>query len=152
MTVAPKDAGTPSAFSQQFHGNFVGMLDWSQLDDLWLKVRSQPLGWYASQVGEAAAQVSMTAAVLHNFIDEIDALLRHEHQYNYCGIVYADSRAQPTFIKIFDPHHLGSFCSHGGAIIQPRWVLSRVQPEPFEEDAPLPGSRQSWWRRVFASH
>lgn len=94
----------------------------------------------------------MNAAALNLFIDEVDALLRHEHLYDYCGIVYADSRERPTFIKIYDPHHLGSFCGCGGAVIQPRWVLSRVTPERFEEVVPLPGSRQSWWRRLFASH
>ncbi|MDD2880676.1 MAG: hypothetical protein PHQ58_09570 [Rhodoferax sp.] len=146
-----KNAALPSSFSQQINGNFIGMLHWSQLDDLWLKVRTQPQGWYASQVGEAAPLQPMTTVALNQFIDEVDALLRHEHQHNYCGIVYADSPEQPAFIKIYDPHHLGSFCSHGGAVIQPRWVLSRVQPERFEEDVPLPGSRQSWWQRMFAS-
>lgn len=150
MTDRP--AGTPSAFSQALNGNFIGMLHWAQLDDLWLKVRAQPQGWYASQVGEAAPQEPMNAPVLHQFIDEVDTVLRQEHQHDYCGIVYADSREQPTLIKVYDPHHLGSFCGCGGAIIQPRWVLSRIQPERFEEDVPLPGSRQSWWRRIFASH
>jgi hypothetical protein len=27
--------------------------------------------------------------------------------------------------------------------------MSRNKPERFEEDAPLPGSRQSWWQRMF---
>jgi len=143
---------TVSAFSQQLNGNFSGMLHWHQLDALWLQVLTQPEGWYASQIGEAAPELPLDTEALSRFIAEVHALLRHEHKHDYCGIVYADNREQPGFIKIYDPHHLGSMCSHGGAAILPRWVLSRVKPERFEEDAPLPGSRQSWWQRMFGGH
>ena len=140
-----------SAFSQQLNGNFSGVLHCQQLEDLWRQVLAKPEGWYASQIGEVVPQFPLDADALSRFIAEVDALLRHEHQHDYCGIVYADSREQPSFIKIYDPHNLGSFCSHGGATILPRWVLSHVKPERFEEAAPLPGSRQHWWQRIFSS-
>jgi hypothetical protein len=140
-----------SAFSLQLNGNFSGVLHWQQLEALWCQVLAKPDGWYVSQIGEVVPQSPLDADALSRFIAEVDALLRHEHQHDYCGIVYADSREQPSFIKIYDPHNLGSFCSHGGATILPRWVLSHVKPERFEEDAPLPGSRQHWWQRIFSS-
>lgn len=138
-----------SPFSQQLNGNFSGILQWQQLDALWLQVRAKPEGWYASQIGEVAPESPLDAEALSRFIAEVNTLLHHEHKHDYCGIVYVDNREQPGFIKIYDPHHLGSFCSHGGAAILPRWVLSRLKPERFDEDAPLPGSRQSWWQRMF---
>lgn len=143
---------TLSAFSQRLNGNFIGMLHWPQLDDLWLRVRAEPLGWYASQIGEALPQAPLDADTLSRFIDEVDALLRREHKQDYCGIVYVDNREQPGFIKIYDPHNMGSFCSCSSAPIQPRWVLSRIKPEHIEDDVNLPRSRRSWWNRIFCRH
>jgi hypothetical protein len=74
--------------------------------------------------------------------------LRREHQHNFCGIVYVDSREQPAFIKIFDPHNLGSSCSCSPTPIPPRWVLSRCLPERIDDHTPLPSSRKYWWQRV----
>jgi hypothetical protein len=144
-------AMTTVAFSQQLDGNFVGMLDWPQLDALWLRVRAEPQGWYASQSGEAVPTIPLSADGLNHFIDEVDALLRREHKKNFCGIVYADKRAQPGFIKIYDPHNMGSFCSCSSTPVQPLWVLSRIKPEPLEDTTLLPGARASWWRRLFGS-
>ncbi len=140
-----------SAFAQQLNGNFLGMLQWQQLDDLWLRVRAEPRGWYASLVGEAAPEAPLEADALNRFVDEVDALLRREHKQDFCGIVFADNREQPAFIKIYDPHNLGSFCSCSSAPVPPRWVLSRIQPERIEDDGPLPGSRRSWWQRLFGA-
>lgn len=142
-------ATTASTFSQQLNGNFKAMLHWQQLDDLWLRVRAEPQGWYASLVGQAAPEFPMDAEALNRFIDEVDALLRREHQHDFCGIVYVDAHEHPAFIKIFDPHNLGSFCSCSSTPIPPRWVLSRIKPERIEDLAPLPGSRRSWWSRIF---
>jgi len=144
-------AETTSAFAQQLNGNFQGMLHWQQLDDLWVRVRAEPQGWYASLVGDAVPQSPMDADALNRFVDEVDALLRREHKQDFCGIVYTDNREQPGFIKIYDPHNLGSFCSCSSTPIPPRWVLSRIKPERIEDDAPLPSSRRSWWSRLFGA-
>lgn len=142
---------TAAAFAQQLNGNFVGMLDWPQLDALWLRVRSAPEGWYASQSGEAVPQTALSADALNRFIDEVDALLRREHKQTFCGIVYADNREQPGFIKIYDPHNMGSFCSCSSTPVQPLWVLSRSKPTRLAPDTALPGPRAVWWHRLFAS-
>jgi hypothetical protein len=143
----------PSAageFSRRMDGYLHGMLRWPQLDALWGRVRADAQGWYASQVGEPPPSAPLAAEALRRFVDEVDALLRREHQADYCGIVYADDPAQPTFIKIFDPQHMGSFCGCGSTPIPPRWVLSRCRPEPIVDDAPAPAARRSSWRRLFA--
>jgi len=136
-------------FTTRMNGAFQGILHWPQLDDLWARVRAEPEGWYASLAGEAPPEAPMSAEVLLNFVTEVDTLLRREHDYDYCGIVYADDPAQPGLIKIFDPHNLGSSCGCSGAKIPPRWLLSRMKPERIEDDAPLPGSRRRWWQALF---
>lgn len=136
-------------FSLRMNGQFWGILHWSQLDELWSRVRAEPEGWYASLVGEAAPESPLSAEALHHLVAEVDTLLRRGHEYDYCGIVYADDPVRPGLIKIFDPHNLGSSCGCSGAKIPPRWVLSRIKPEPILDDAPLPGARRRWWKALF---
>lgn len=139
----------PETFATRFNGNFKGILRWPQLDALWERVRSAPEGWYATLTGEAPPTEPLDRESLLKLITELDELLRREHDYDYCGIVYADNPEKPEFIKIYDPHNLGSSCGSSGTRIPPRWVLSRIQPEEIKDDAPLPGSRRRWWQRIF---
>jgi len=132
-----------SAFSQHLNGKFIGMLHWPQLDELWLKVKAEPQGWYASQPGQVEPAAPLDAEALRHFIDEIDALLRREHKQDFCGIVYADNREQPGFIKIYDPHNMGSFCSCSSTPVEPLWVLSRIKPVSSSNGKPTP-----WWRSL----
>lgn len=138
-----------SEFTHRMQGQFHGMLHWHQLDDLWARVRAEPEGWYASLVGQPPPEAPLEAEALGNFVAEVDALLRREHEYDYCGIVYADDPARPGLIKIYDPHNLGSSCGCSGVKIPPRWVLSRILPDPIADDAPLPGARRRWWQALF---
>ena len=136
-------------FATCMNGQFQGILRWQDLDDLWSRIRAEPEGWHVSLAGEAAPEAPLAADALKHFVEEMDALLRREHDFDYCGIVYADDPAQPGLIKIFDPHNLGSSCGSSGAKIPPRWVLSRIKPARIEDDAPLPNNRKRWWQRLF---
>ena len=144
-------AGAPSEFARRMNGTLHGTLRWPQLDALWAAVRADPQGWYAYQVGEALPSAPLAADALKRFVDEVDALLRREHQADYCGLAYADDPARPTLIKIYDPHHMGRFCGSSSAPVPPRWLLTRHRPEPIQDAAPVPASRRSWWRRLFDS-
>ncbi|MDO9009640.1 MAG: hypothetical protein Q7U80_15600 [Thiobacillus sp.] len=132
-------------FAERMNGQFWGILQWPQLDELWGRLKVEPTGWYASLVGEAPPEVPLAADALARLITEVDALLRREHEFDYCGIVYADDATQPTLVKIYDPNNLGNACGSCGHKIPPRWALSRMKPERIEDDAPLPGSRRRWW-------
>jgi len=136
-------------FLQRMDGTFHGMLKWKDLDALWARVQANPEGWYVSLIGVEPAQQTMSAAALDTFVSEVDSLLRREHEYDYCGIVYVDDPEQPAFIKIFDPYNLGSSCGSSGVRIPPRWVLSRVPPALIMDEAPLPNSRRRWWQKLF---
>jgi hypothetical protein len=136
-------------FLNRMNGPFRGMLHWAELDALWGRVRANPEGWYASMIGIEPAQQTMATSELDAFIIEVDSLLRREHEYDYCGIVFADDPGQPSFIKIHDPNNLGSACGSSGSRIPPRWVLCRIPPAMIVDEAPLPNSRRRWWQKLF---
>jgi len=137
------------SFAIRMNGRFHGVMQWSDLDALWSRVRAEPEGWYASLTGETPPAAAMTADETEKFITEIDGLLHREHEFDYCGVVYVDDPASPSLIKIFDPHNMGSGCRVGGAPIPPQWVLSRCKPSLMLNDAPLSNSRRRWWQNLF---
>ncbi|MFO8155759.1 MAG: hypothetical protein ACQERR_07540 [Pseudomonadota bacterium] len=139
-----------SRFQQLYHGALIGILRWHQLDAFWERLRADPEGWYVYQVGEAVPDEPLPAAELPAFLEELDALLRHDHREDFCGIVYVDDREAPTFVKVYDPNNLGASCGSSGRVIPPRWLLSRVPPEAVAEDGPTPGNRRRWWQRLLA--
>ena len=138
------------SFKQRYYqGSFTNMLRWHQLEKLWEHVKSAPQGWYVYWVGKEVPTLPVAVEELHKFIEEIDKLLRHEHHYDYCGIVYVDDPEIPGMIKIFDPHHLGASCGSCGQVIPPGWLLSRIPPEPIIDEVILPENRKRWWQRLF---
>lgn len=147
--MTPQAAPPESAFEQKFKGLLYGVLQWHDLDALWQRVLADPEGWYASLTGTPPPEQTLSVADLKQFIGEVDALLHREHEEKYCGIVYADDLKQPSFIKIYDPHNLGSSCGvHTGAH-PPRWLLSRQLPVLIVDNAPLPNARKRWWQAIF---
>ncbi|HHH38031.1 MAG TPA: hypothetical protein ENK50_00435 [Sedimenticola sp.] len=138
------------AYLEAFRGSFTSALRWHQLDDLWSALRGRSsAGWYIYAVGEAPPERPASREQLLRFIDEIDILLRREHDEDYCGIVYADDLEAPSFIKIYDPNNLGVSCGYSDNPPLPGWVLSTSRPCDLMSDAVLPGNRKRWWRRLF---
>jgi len=120
------------------------MLQWQQLDELWARVKSGT--WYFYQLGEALPTTAMNGVELARRIDALDALLRKDHDYNYCGIVYADDAEHPTLVKVYDPNNMGSSCSGNAAPSPPGWILSTMPPALIEINAPIPNNRRRWWQ------
>ena len=137
-------------FKTAFRGKFIGILQWSQLDDLWANILSNDAdGWYVYAIGEPVPQQAVSAADLGNFLAEINRLLHKEHQEDYCGIVYTDSKTRPRFIKIFDPNNLGVVCGFSNNPPLPGWILSKIKPQPLEDLGPLPAIRKRWWGKLW---
>lgn len=137
-------------FLQRFEAGSTGILHWEQLDRLWAQLRERADGaWYVYAVGEEVPWEPAPAERFLRFIDEVDALLRLDHDEEYCGIVYVDDRENPAFVKIFDPNNLGSSCGSSGLRVLPGWVISRVRPVDLEAAMPPTGSRRRWWQRLF---
>ncbi len=136
-------------FLERFNGRSQGVLQWEHLDALWERIRESADGWYVYAVGETPPQELVSAERLRQFISEVDALLRREHEESYCGIVYVDDPLQPALVKIFDPNHLGASCGSSGLRILPGWVLSRVPPADLHAITPPTNSRRRWWQRIW---
>jgi len=141
---------TSDEFKTKYNGSFTSTLRWHHLDALWEQVKVQPKNWYIYCIGESLPSEPATPEHLLAFIQEVDKLLRQDHDYDYCGIVYADNMSQPHLIKIYDPNNLGASCGSSGQKVEPRWVLSQIIPQRIQDDAPLPMNRKRWWSRLFA--
>lgn len=138
------------SFMTAFRGHFTGVLSWKDLDAFWKVVRLRDsAGWYVYAIDEMLPTAPASAEQVNLFISEIDALLRKEHQEDYCGIVYTDSKTDPTMIKIFDPNNLGVQCGFSDNPPLPGWVISLLPPVMLYDRAHLPENRKRWWRRLW---
>lgn len=136
-------------FNRQMSGLLYSLLEWGQLTAFWTKVDCGA-GWYLYAVGEAVPAAPATSAQVEQFIVEMDALLRRDHDESYCGIVYADNLEKPSFIKIYDPNHLGSSCGSSQNKILPGWVMSQIPPVELQLKYTLPANRKRWWQGLFS--
>ncbi len=138
-------------FLQAFRGYFTSALRWDDLDRLWQTLETQADDqWFIYAVGEAPPTTPVTASHFLNFTHELDALLRRDHDEDYCGIVYVDDPERPAMIKIYDPHNLGSVCGTGSLPPPlPGWVLSRLPPADLQATQPT-ASRRRWWQKLLA--
>ncbi len=137
-------------FYEKFKGSFTSCMRWDELTILWdtLKQRAN-LSWYIYAIGEQAPDVPVSQNELVLFITEMDNLLRKEHEEDYCGIVYADDKTTPSFIKIYDPNNLGVSCGFSNNPPLPGWVLSIIPPKPLEDKSVLTQQRKRWWQRLW---
>ncbi len=139
-------------FLSAFRGSFKSTLRWPQLEHLWEALRRDAGGdWYIYAVGEAPPAAPADAEQVSRFIEQIDKLIREEHDESFCGIVYADDLDRPSFVKIYDPNNLGMVCGYSENPPLPGWVMSKLQPVDLQAALPPPGNRRQWWRRLFGS-
>lgn len=138
-------------FMEKFHGKLFGILRWPQLDELWQNIRSGTLDdWYIYHIGELPPVAVCPKDKLLHFISEIDLLLKHDHEHDYCGIVYTDNKVTPTFIKIYDPNNLGHVCGSNGAPPPlPGWILSKAPPIDLQVAIAPANNRKRWWQQIF---
>jgi hypothetical protein len=137
-------------FMLAFRGSFTSALRWHHLDSLWQLVRQDAAGgWYIYAIGEMPPVETADAEQVCRFVDEVDTLLRQEHDEDYCGIVYADDLAQPGFIKIYDPNNLGVSCGYSDNPPLPGWILCKLPPSLLSQETLVPKGRQRWWQRLW---
>ena len=81
-TVIPTDE-----FQATFKGKFYGVLKWDQLDDLWKRVKkAKKEGWYVYAIGDEPPRELVKGKALETVVNEINMLLRREHDEDYCGM------------------------------------------------------------------
>jgi len=142
---------TEITFNQALNGKFEGILRWQQLDAFWPNVKQTHSIWYFYQVGSPVPETPLNSDEFALSLTELDTLLRKEHDYDYCGVVYADDVETPSLIKVYDPNNLGSSCGCGcgGNRIPARWIISQQKPKEIMDDAPTPNNRKRWWNQLF---
>ena len=140
---------TADVFNRALGGVLYGLMSWAQLTAFWRSVDVNA-GWYLYAVGAAVPTEASDAEHVRQFMADIDTLLRQEHQEDYCGIVYADDLEHPTFIKIYDPNHLGSSCGSSKTPTLPGWIMSQIRPTELVASV-VPQGRQRWWKDFLAS-
>ena len=146
----PAQTEAAAAFLRAFRGSFTSALRWHHLDALWDVLRADADGgWSLYAVGEPPPAAPASAEQVRTFIAAIDALLRREHDEDYCGIVYADALAAPRFVKIDDPNNLGVVCGVSDTPPLPGWVMSKLAPVDLPAAQPAPKGRRRWWQRLF---
>lgn len=145
---------TPHAeFLRAFHGSLAGIRHWQDLDDFWdLLKKSADDQWFLYTITETPPTQPLQRGEFIQRLDNIDDLLRREHQEDYCGIVYVDNMQQPAFIKIYHPGNLGVVCGFSDNPPLPGWILSRLPPVELNEQnlASLRNtkSKRRWWQRL----
>ena len=118
-----------ASFEALYRGSLKGLLQWRQFDDLWLRLRAEPEGWYVRDFSSRNIPDSpLTREAFLAFLDEAEAFLRRRHREDYCGFIYLDDVENPTFIKVFDPRKMGTSCSCSTEPVPPRWTISRQKP------------------------
>ncbi|WP_087446612.1 hypothetical protein [Sulfuriferula sp. AH1] len=132
-----------SEFETRLDGLLYSLLSWDQLTAFWPRVDVNA-GWYLYAVGQNVPDAPASGQQVSDFIQQIDALLRKEHEEKYCGIVYADDLQSPQFIVIYDPHHLGVSCGSSKDRVLPGWVMSQVAPTDLQPRI-VPNNRKRWW-------
>lgn len=138
------------AFLDAYKGSFTSMMRWPHLDAFWELLSEQADDhWYIYAVGETPPEAAEPKEKLLAFIKEIDILLHKEHTEDYCGVVYADDKANPTFVKIYDPNNLGVSCGFSDNPPLPGWILSKLQPVELESALNPPNNRRRWWNKIF---
>lgn len=141
---------TSQNFANAFRGNFVSLMRWHHLDEFWDVLRGRAeKDWYIYAVGEQPPSEPASKEQVLDFVDEVDTLLRKDHDEDYCGIVYTDDKQKPRFIKIFDPNNLGVSCGFSDNPPLPGWVLSTIPPVELEEAMKPPNNRRRWWQKLF---
>jgi len=139
-----------NAFLRAFNGTLTSTLRWHDLDSFWDVLRGcAAAGWYVYALGETPPQTPVEADKLREFIAAMDALLRKEHQEEYCAIVYADDLNAPSLVKIYDPNNLGVSCGYSDNPPLPGWVLSLEPPVDIVAMAHT-ASRKRWWQKIFS--
>ncbi|GGD23114.1 hypothetical protein [Sinisalibacter lacisalsi] len=131
-----RDTNAPlpdTAFWRAYGGAFTGTLKWEQFDALFDRLATAGGDWFVfDPTGDApeapAADFSAALAAARACVEQVRGR-------SYCGAVFADDFDAPGFVKVFDPYKMGGVCGGSGERVLPRWILSRLAPDPLP---PLP--------------
>ena len=137
-------------FLQAFRGRLKSTLRWHEFDTTLESINQQPEDWYIYQLGTAPPEDTEEAKITQDFTQRINALIRKEHQEDYCGVIYTDSFTEPSFLKIYDPNNLGVSCGFSDNPPLPGWIMSKIKPIDIPEAMNPAKNRKRWWHKIFS--
>jgi len=124
-------------FWRAYQGRASGLLQWADVDALWPLLAAQPEGWYVYDLETAPPISPLSTTDLTAFLPKAQALVDARRDRSHSGAIYIDNRESPAFIKIFDPTNMGTSCGGDHDMIFPRYILSKIQPDPRPAPAPV---------------
>ena len=122
-----------TAFWRAWQGRFQGVLGWEAFDALLELLAGSDGDWF---VWDMHARTPEMPGPLAPALDAVRALNAPVRDRSWCGTLYVDDCAAPGFVKAFDPYRMGATCGSSGERTFPRFVLSRLRPDPLPEAAP----------------
>jgi len=137
-----RDTNAPlpdTAFWRAYGGKFSGTLTWEQFDALFARLDAAGGNWFVfDPAGDApdCHTTDFTAA-----LNEARDCVEQVRGRSYCGAVFADDFEAPGFVKVFDPYKMGGVCGGSGERVLPRWIFSRLAPDPLPLLPEAPAAR-----------
>ena len=125
-----------TAYWRAYQGRASGLLTWEDVDALWPRLAAHPSGWYAYDLETTPPEAPLSGADFSAFLPQAQTLVNQRRDRSHSGAIYIDNRDRPAFIKIFDPTNMGTSCGGDHEMIFPRYILSKIKPDP--RPAPRP--------------
>lgn len=124
-----------TAFWKAYGGKFKGVPTWEGFDKFWPVLAESGGEWFVFDPTQDAPQAPIPdiSDVLAEARECVEAVRKNR---SFCGTIFADDLAAPTFVKIFDPWKMGASCGSSGERILPRWILSRIAPTALQHSDP----------------
>jgi hypothetical protein len=129
-------AALESAYWRAYRGRFDSLLKWADTDAFLAALPGLAGAWFLYDTEAPVPDHVTTRDEIAAALGDFAALLDEIRGRTACGAIYVDDRANPSFVKLFDPFAMGTSCGGPGhAPALPRWILSRMQPDPIPETA-----------------
>ncbi len=116
-------------FWTRYMGHASGILRWNDLDAFWPRLKASGGEWYVFDPDADAPETPVSGQAWRAAVQAARTLVDTRRDMSVSGAVYVDDREAPAFIRVFDPGHMGSSCSHSGARVMPRFIFSRIKPD-----------------------
>jgi len=121
-----------------FQGRSSGLINWKDVDALWVQLSSQPEGFFVYDFEAAPPTTPLPAFDFARFLPKAEALVNERRDRSHSGAIYIDSLTAPLFIKIFDPTNMGTSCGGDHEMVFPRFTLSKIKPDARPTPTPKP--------------
>ena len=133
-------------FWRAYNGKFAGLPSWAGFDAFWKRFDAAGGDWYVFDPSGDAPEAPV--ADVAEGLAEARACVEQVRARSFCGAVFADDLENPGFVKVFDPYKMGGVCGGSGNRVLPRWIFSRIAPDPLPRLPDVPEKKGLFARLV----